>query len=80
MHRLAALILTDLFGPEAANPKSDAYFSLLKQATFSGDCPAICRKCKTVYESGFEPDSTEGYCEECEAQAVTSILILEGLI
>lgn len=80
MHRLTAKILTDLFGPDADTPKSEAYITLLTDAIGSGNCAAICRKCKTVYEFCYEPDSREGFCEECEAQAVTSVLILEGLI
>jgi len=40
--------------------------------------PAICTKCG--YTTDMEPDQTRGWCEECEANTVVSVLVLGGLI
>ena len=46
----------------------------------SAGVPAICmnENCDATYE--YEPDSTRGWCEECQTNSVKSALILAGLI
>lgn len=83
MHKLTKQIIQDLYGEEAAAVpanKSDIYLALIKGAVMGDDVACICKACKTVYDGGFEPDSREGYCDECEEQKVVSILVLEGMI
>ena len=43
-------------------------------------CPAICMTEGCDYTAEMEPDQTEGYCEACGGNTVTSALILAGLI
>jgi hypothetical protein len=42
--------------------------------------PAICMNeyCDSTYN--YEPDSDDGYCEECKERSVVSCLVLAGLI
>lgn len=40
--------------------------------------PGICKRCGTSVE--IEPDSRDGWCDECEANTVVSVLVLGGLI
>lgn len=40
--------------------------------------PAICRDCGMT--TGMEPDQAAGWCEECQACTVVSVLVLMGLI
>ena len=51
---------------------------MLEKASFDGVAPGICLECG--YICTVEPDSTEGYCEDCEKNTVQSCLILAGLI
>jgi hypothetical protein len=50
--------------------------------TVAGDsvCPAICMTegCEFTAEMG--PDQTEGYCERCGGNTVTSALVIAGFI
>ena len=43
-------------------------------------CPAICMTEGCDYTAEMEPDQTEGYCEACGGNTVTSALVLIGLI
>lgn len=40
--------------------------------------PAICTKCG--YTTHYEPDSTRGWCEECDKGTCVSALVLMGII
>lgn len=42
--------------------------------------PGICMnpRCEATYD--YEPDQTEGWCEECETNSVKSAFILAGII
>ena len=53
----------------------------LFESAMSNDCPAVCRQCGDIQESGCEPDA-DGYdCEACGAQGtVYSVLVIAGLI
>ncbi len=43
-------------------------------------CSAICMTEGCDYTAETEPDQTEGHCETCGGNTVTSALILAGLI
>jgi hypothetical protein len=43
-------------------------------------CPAICMTEGCDYTTEMEPDQSEGFCEECGGNTVTSALVLAGLI
>ncbi len=43
-------------------------------------CPAICMTEGCDHTAEMEPDQTEGYCEACGGNTVTSALVLAGLI
>jgi hypothetical protein len=43
-------------------------------------CPAICMTEGCDHTAEMEPDQTEGFCEVCGGNTVTSALILAGLI
>jgi hypothetical protein len=53
---------------------------LLELAVGDSVCPAICMTEGCDYTTEVEPDQTEGYCEVCGGNTVTSVLILAGLI
>lgn len=42
--------------------------------------PAICMNPGCDFNTHYEPDSTEGFCELCETNTCRSILVLEGII
>jgi hypothetical protein len=43
-------------------------------------CPAICMTEGCDYTAEMEPDQDQGFCEVCGGNAVTSALVLAGLI
>jgi rubrerythrin len=52
---------------------------LVQSAAYDGECVGICRECGTTVDN-IEPDSTNGYCENCESNNVISILILYRIL
>ncbi len=42
--------------------------------------PGICMADDCEYSTDVEPDQTEGWCESCGTQSVTSGLVLAGMI
>jgi hypothetical protein len=53
---------------------------MLSEATFDSVAKGICSEPDCNYTCEVEPDQTEGYCEECGGQTVTSCLVLAGII
>jgi len=53
---------------------------LVEAVSHDSVCPAICMTEGCDYTAEMEPDQTEGYCEECGGNTVTSALVLAGLI
>ena len=53
---------------------------MLEQATFDGVAPGICCNPGCNYSTDVEPDSSNGWCEECQENSVKSCLILAGII
>ena len=51
---------------------------LCEDYLFEGLVPAVCTTCG--YTTHYEPDSTAGWCEECDTGTCKSIFILLGLI
>ena len=43
-------------------------------------CPAICMTEGCDHTAEMEPDQTEGYCEACGGNTVTSAIVLAGLM
>lgn len=43
-------------------------------------CPGICTNENCSYSIEVEPDCSSGYCEECDTQSVSSMMILMGVI
>jgi hypothetical protein len=58
----------------------DKLDDLLAFAMADSVCPAICMTEGCDHTAEMEPDQTEGYCEACGGNTVTSVLILAGLI
>jgi hypothetical protein len=65
---------------ELAESEGMTIEEMLEQATFDCVAPSICmnKNCSTTYS--YEPDCTEGWCEECETNSVKSCLVLAGII
>lgn len=61
--------LTDIEGYEDT-------FDMLEAVTLDSVAPGICTNPNCDYSCNVEPDSENGYCEECETNTVTSCLIL----
>lgn len=55
----------------------DDGFDLLEAVAIDSVVPGIC---KCGYSVEVEPDSSEGWCEECQTNTVKSALILAGII
>jgi hypothetical protein len=53
---------------------------LLKVSVVDSVCPAICMTEGCNYTTEMEPDQDAGHCEACGGNAVTSALVLAGLI
>ena len=58
----------------------DCLDDLLQVAATDSVCPAICMTEGCDYTTEMEPDQDRGFCEVCGGQAVTSALVLAGLI
>ena len=55
-------------------------FDLLQAVACDSVCPAICMTEGCNYTAEMEPDQTEGYCEACGGNTLTSALVLAGFI
>lgn len=53
--------------------------NMLREATFDGDCPAVCARCRDVVDNR-EPDTCDEACFECGAEELNSVLVLAGLV
>jgi hypothetical protein len=58
----------------------DSLDDLLAVAAADSICAAICMTEGCDHIAEMESDQTEGYCEACGGNTVTSVLILAGLI
>ncbi len=57
-----------------------SYEELIDKATYDAVVKGICMNPGCSYTTDVEPDQTEGYCEVCGSQTVTSCLVLAGII
>lgn len=53
---------------------------MLEKATFDSVAYGICVNEDCDYTIEIEPDSTDGWCPECETNTVKSCLVLAGII
>ena len=53
---------------------------MLEAATFDNIVPGICTNKSCNYSTDVEPDSADGWCEECSMNSVKSCLRLAGII
>jgi len=58
----------------------DDSMEMLESAMADSVCPGICINEGCDYTCEVEPDSDSGWCEECEANTVSSCLMLAGVI
>ena len=58
----------------------DDPMELMELAIMDGVAPGICETKGCDYSTNVEPDSSDGWCEECEKGSVVSCLILGGYI
>lgn len=75
-NKRAQELLTELAAVEGCeNP-----FDLLDRIISDSIVPAICSNGDCGYTTDLEPDSREGYCDECESHSMISAieLMLEG--
>lgn len=56
----------------------DSLEEFLDSHCYDNIVPGICRECGFVTE--IEPDSQKGWCENCDAKAIASALVLLDLI
>jgi len=58
----------------------DDPIELCEEVFNDGCCPGICMNedCESTYS--YEPDSTDGWCDECQTNTVKSLMILLGVI
>ena len=68
-----AELLADIEGYSSPHALMEVYIT-------DSVCPGICTNENCDYTTEVEPDSSTGWCEECETQSVTSIMVLEGVI
>jgi len=53
---------------------------MLEAGTFDSVCMGICTNKGCNYTTEVEPDSSDGYCEDCGTNTVSSALRLAGMI
>ena len=53
---------------------------LLRASTTDSVCPAICMTEGCDYTTEMEPDQDRGWCKECQAETMVSVLVLGGII
>ena len=53
---------------------------LIEAVSHDSVCPGICMTEGCDHTAEMEPDQTEGYCDACGGNTVTSVLVLAGLI
>jgi hypothetical protein len=53
---------------------------LLENAVMDSSCKGICMTPGCSYTRDVEPDQSEGYCEVCGTNTVSSCLVLAGII
>ncbi len=58
----------------------DEVFDMLDQASYDSVAPGICVTPDCGYTCEVEPDSRDGWCEECMKGSVKSCLVLAGII
>ena len=58
----------------------DSDMDLLNEYAYESVIPGICINEGCSYTTHYEPDQSEGWCEECQTGTVKSALILAGLI
>ncbi len=51
----------------------------LEKFTFDDIAPGVCRECGSITDS-CEPEAETNFCDECDSNAVTSILVLAGVL
>jgi hypothetical protein len=54
--------------------------TLLENAVMDTSCKGICMTPGCSYTTDVEPDQTEGYCEVCDTNTVSSCLVLVGIV
>ncbi len=55
-------------------------YDLVQAVWAESVCPAICMTEGCDYTAEMEPDQSEGYCEACGGNTLTSALVLAGVI
>lgn len=53
---------------------------LLEEYAFEDTVPGICMREGCDFTTYYEPDQSEGWCEECSMRSVRSALVLGGII
>lgn len=76
MNKKIEILLED-YGYDVSDEGLD---EALRNATFDSVCPGICTVDGCDYTRDVEPDSVNGWCEECNKNTVASLLSLYGII
>lgn len=53
---------------------------MVEHYIYDSVCPAICTEPGCHFTAHYEPDCSEGYCQFCGKQTVSSALVLLGMI
>lgn len=56
------------------------YMLMLEEAITDSVVPGICKNPDCDYSTETEPDSSSGWCEECNDTSVVSCLVLAGVM
>ena len=58
----------------------DDFMVMLQEYSIDSVVPGICCNPGCDFTAHYEPDSSTGWCEECQTNTVKSCLILAGVI
>ena len=53
--------------------------ALIEDYVFDSVVPGVCKKCCATVDE-IEPDSQDGYCDECGTNNIVSAMVLAGVI
>ena len=78
MIELPAIVRQSLLHQATNDYGFDTLEDMFEATILDSVSPGICHRCG--YTTEVEPDSDSGWCEECHANSVVSVLMLGGII
>ena len=58
----------------------ETVMNMLEEAATDSICTCVCMNVGCNWIEDYEPDQTEGWCENCDDNSMVSVLVLAGMI